>query len=486
MPNLVAPAARIVASPDEAGWYASVVAEDSPDKGGTFGRYVLGPELGSGGMAIVNFAVSTGALGFARPVAIKRIHPTLTRDAAVIDAIRDEARIAARVRHLNVVPVIDVIEEGEQVGIVLEYVHGEALSSLLRTCRQRGEPLAIGVAVAIVRDLLHGLHAAHTAVGDAGASLAIVHRDVSPQNVLVGADGVARVLDFGIAKADSRATVTRDGHLKGKLRYMAPEQLGGEVTHSADLYAAGLVLWEALAGRAPFDDVEHDAQLVGRVLVGVATAPSSLRPGIPAALDAIVARSLAVRPAERFGSAAEMAGALESTGLAASRTEVGARVHDLAHAVLEARARVVARLEGGRQPSAAPPRVSPEVPSTSPVVREGSSATRARLLPWALVLGVAFLASWWAVASRGAPAASTGPAGAPPVVVSAPAATPPLPAPEVLAAPAAPSAPLPSAASPPPRAAGPTKKHAATKPDCAVPYTLDADGYRHYRRECFE
>ena len=216
---------------------------------GKFGRYALGPELGSGGMATVSFGAATGALGFARPVAIKRIHATRASDAELLDAIRDEARIASRVRHPNVVSVIDVIEEGGDVGIILEYVHGDALSSLLRKARAAPRPVPVAVAVAVIVDVLHGLHAAHTARDEAGRPLVVVHRDVSPQNVIVGADGVARVLDFGISKAENRASVTRDGRVKGKLRYMAPEQLGGDVTPAADIYAAGIVLWELLAGR---------------------------------------------------------------------------------------------------------------------------------------------------------------------------------------------------------------------------------------------
>ncbi|HSO34774.1 MAG TPA: serine/threonine-protein kinase, partial [Labilithrix sp.] len=284
------------------------MGEGSPIGAARFGRYALGPELGAGGMATVTFGVATGALGFARPVAIKRIHPTLVHDSAALrDAIRDEARIASRVRHPNVVAVLDVIEEADDVGIVLEYIHGEALSSLLRRSGTRREPLPIGVALAVAVDVLHGLHAAHTAVDERGAPLGIVHRDVSPQNVIVGADGVARVLDFGISKAESRASVTRDGQVKGKLRYMAPEQLGGEVTPTADTYAVGIVLWEALAGCSPFEDIDEGAQLLGRVLSGVTVAPSAHRQAVSPVLDAIVARALEVRPASRFPTAAAMA-----------------------------------------------------------------------------------------------------------------------------------------------------------------------------------
>ena len=493
-------------------WYSPPVGEDSATSRGKFGRYALGPELGSGGMATVSFGVATGALGFARPVAIKRIHPTLTRDPALVDAIRDEARIASRVRHTNVVSVIDVIEEEDGVGIVLEYVHGEALSSLLRSSAARLERLPLGVAVAVVVDVLHGLHAAHTAVDETGVALGIVHRDVSPQNVLVGADGIARVLDFGISKAENRASVTRDGQVKGKLRYMAPEQLGGDVTAAADTYAAGLILWEALAGCSPFDDIDDCVQLLGRVLMGVTVAPSARRADIPAVLDAIVARALAVPAGQRFATAASMAEALEATGLVASRTAVATCVNELAREVLDARAKVVALLERGLPADAQAPPVATEKTSAEPVVRarDADAPRTTRVLPWALAIGLGLLASWFAVASRSAPlppsaarhedappavvsASASASVSAPSATVSAPSATAsavtPLPrsAPTSSASgPAAkaliPSAPV-SAARPP----GKLKKSRPGVPsDCAVPYTVDANGDRRYRRECFE
>lgn len=465
-------------------WYPLEVAKDSPTSRGKFGRYALGPELGSGGMATVSFGVATGALGFARPVAIKRIHPTLSRDAGLLDAIRDEARIASRVRHPNVVSVIDVIEEGESVGIVLEYVHGEALSSLLRSAAARQDPLPVGVAVAIVVDVLHGLHAAHTAVDDTGAALDIVHRDVSPQNVLVGADGNARVLDFGISKAENRASVTRDGQVKGKLRYMAPEQLGGDVTPAADTYAAGLLLWEALAGSSPFADVDQGAALIARVLMGVSVAPSTRRAEIPPALDAIVAKALAVKAEDRFSSAASMAEALEATALSASRTAVATWVNELAREVLAARAQVVALLERGLPADEqAPPVVAEKKTSAEPVVRDPVASRRTGLVPWALVVGLGLVAAWFAFASRNAPApAAPRREEAPPVAASSPAA-PTSPPPSISQPTATPPAPAASASNHPP---GKLKKSRPGAPDCAIPYTVDSNGFRRYRRECFE
>jgi serine/threonine protein kinase len=481
------------------------VSGGSPSQKEYFGRYRLGPELGAGGMATVTFAVATGALGFARPVAIKRIHPGFPDEAGFCQALRAEAKIASRIRHPNVVPVLDVIEDGDDLGIVLEYVHGESLSSLLRAASARGDATPLGVATAILVDVLHGLHAAHTAVDDGGAPLHVVHRDVSPQNVIVGADGVTRVLDFGISKAANRASTTRDGNVKGKMRYMAPEQVGGEVSPATDVYAAGLVLWEALVGRSPFDDVDHAGQLVARVLSGVSNPPSSSRSDVPPALDAIVVRALALGPSDRFPTAAAMAETIEATGIVASRSAVASFVDDYAREVLAARASVVALLERGMPLRELPP-LRPESDKTSgaPVVRADDTSqrtwTKSSSIAVASLLGLCAVAA--ALASRSA-LLEARPADAA-LVHETPSAAPradaaPVPQDPALSvlsvtrpASSGPLAPLASvspagSARPPgkPRKASPSTG-TASPPDCSVPYTVDANGDRHYRRECFE
>jgi eukaryotic-like serine/threonine-protein kinase len=170
-------------------------------------------------MATVHFGRLVGAVGFSRIVAIKRLHPHLAKDKEFTSMFLDEARLAARVRHPNVVPLLDVAAMGEEVLLVMEYVPGVPLASLLRAVSAKGELVAPDVAAAVVCGVLHGLHAAHEATDEAGAPLHIVHRDVSPQNILVGVDGVPRVLDFGVAKAEGRMHTTRDGTLKGKLAW---------------------------------------------------------------------------------------------------------------------------------------------------------------------------------------------------------------------------------------------------------------------------
>ncbi|HEX7603641.1 MAG TPA: serine/threonine-protein kinase, partial [Polyangiaceae bacterium] len=168
------------------------------------GRYALHAEIAAGGMATVYLGRLHGAVGFGRTVAIKRLHPHLAKDPEFVSMFLDEAHLAARVQHPNVVPTLDVVTSDRELFLVLEYVRGESFSALIRAARAAGQTLPIPVVVAVVVGLLNGLHAAHEATDEQGKPLGIVHRDVSPQNVLVGADGVARVLDFGVAKAATR------------------------------------------------------------------------------------------------------------------------------------------------------------------------------------------------------------------------------------------------------------------------------------------
>ena len=309
------------------------------------GRYTLQREIASGGMASVYLGKMRGPLGFTPLVAIKSLHPQFAKDPDFVRMFLDEARLAARIRHPNIVPVIDVHAEDDVLFLVLEYIHGESLSRLVNASRKAGTPPSIGVAAAILGDVLQGLHAAHEAKSERGEPLGIVHRDVSPQNVLVGADGVARVLDFGIAKAAGRLTTTSDGQVKGKFAYMPPEQLRGEIVdRRADVYSASVVLWELLTASRLFR-AESEGHTVERVLFGAVEPPSRLRPEIPAALDAVVMRGLSRERADRFASAKEMAMALGAAVLSASPPEVGEWVEARAIDALEQRAKLVEEIE---------------------------------------------------------------------------------------------------------------------------------------------
>ena len=311
------------------------------------GRYALYGEIAAGGMATVHFGRLVGAVGFSRTVAIKRLHAQYAKDPDFVTMFLDEARLAARIQHPNVVSTLDVVPLDDEVFLVMEYVHGEALSKLIRAARRNGELVPPRIAVAILAGALHGLHAAHEAKSERGEPLNIVHRDVSPQNVLVGTDGSARVLDFGVAKAAARVTSTRDGQMKGKVSYMAPEQLRGRgVDRRTDVFAAGVVLWETLTGRRLFDG-DDPGEILTKLLEAVVPAPSSVEPSVPAHLDALVMRALDRNIDNRWTSAREFAIALEHAGPIAMAREVGEWAERVGEETIGKRARQVAEIESG-------------------------------------------------------------------------------------------------------------------------------------------
>ncbi|WP_437931640.1 protein kinase [Sorangium sp. So ce291] len=336
----------------------------------TLDRYTLHGVIASGGMASVHFARLVGAHGFARTVAIKRLHPQFARDPEFSSMLLDEARLAVRIRHPNVVTTLDSVQADGELFVVMEYIAGESLSSLLRETGRRGVRVPQPVVASILAGALAGLHAAHEATAEDGAPLQIVHRDVSPQNILVGDDGIARVLDFGIARATVRSQVSRVGQLKGKLSYMAPEQLrGAPVDRRADIYAAAVVLWEVLTGRRLFTG-ECDAEIFGRILEGVIQPPSAFG-DVPPALDAVVQRGLEKDPDRRYATALEMAAALEEALPPASPRAVGAWVEATAGSLLEARAKSLAEIETSQRSALpTPPPSSPAVVEAPPSLRE--------------------------------------------------------------------------------------------------------------------
>ncbi|HEU4533442.1 MAG TPA: serine/threonine-protein kinase, partial [Polyangiaceae bacterium] len=344
-------------------------------------RYTLFDELASGGFARVHLGRLNGDAGFARLVAIKRLHESMAADPEAIALLLDEARLAARIRHPNVVQTIDVLSTDSELWLVMEYVHGETLSRLCGAARRRGVTVPLPVLGAIMSNALSGLHAAHETVDEAGALLNIVHRDVSPQNIIVGADGVARVLDFGIAKANGIEARTREGQFRGKLTYAAPEQIERRPADRAvDIYAAGVVLWEALVGRRLFVD-STEPEIILRVALGHIMPPSEVNPAVSPAAEAVVMRALARDPAARFPTALAMAGAVEQAlGVAPSR-EVGAWVADQAAEALARCAALAARVElagnagtSGRYASISrPPAAAPSLTATTETAR-GSAA----------------------------------------------------------------------------------------------------------------
>jgi serine/threonine-protein kinase len=325
------------------------------------GQYELHGVMSSGGMATVHFGRLVGPVGFSRTVAIKRLHPQFAKDPAFVSMFVDEARLVSRISHPNVIPTLDVVSTQGELFLVMDYVHGESLSKLLTAVRGGKSKISPHIVSAIMGGVLRGLHAAHEATHPKRGALNIVHRDISPQNVLVGVDGSPRVLDFGVAKAmDRLQELTREGQLKGKLAYMAPEQFnGGEVTRAVDIFAASVVLWEALTARRLFA-ADKQVDTILKIVEQPVKAPSMYMMSLDktvgdeaykmlVALDRIVLRGLEKDPAKRFPTAREMAQALEWAMPPAAPSEVTEWVEHYARDALAERSAMLGSLAADSQ-----------------------------------------------------------------------------------------------------------------------------------------
>ncbi|WP_437960194.1 protein kinase [Sorangium sp. So ce119] len=569
------------------------------------GRYALFDELARGGMATVHLGRLLGTGGFARTVAIKRLHPHLARDREFVAMLLDEARLAGRIRHPNVVAMLDVVATERELFLVMEYVHGEALVRLQKASARTDGRIAAPLCAAILVNVLEGLHAAHEVRGERGEPLGLVHRDVTPHNVMVRGDGTALVVDFGVAKAAGRFHTTEEGKIKGKLPYMAPEQLrGGDVTRRTDIYAAGAVLWEALVGQRLFDGT-NEAEVLEQILYTAVEPPGRRAVGVPAALDDVVMRALERDPQKRFATAAEMARAVEAAVTPALTSQVAAWLGGLVGEALARQEEKLAAIEAAvldrigppsgdipasiasgavlldagatvrasraglssRPPRAGassappeeiPPRATlPQAQGAGEVALERAPAAGAerafdttpaavgpssptavgpkarRIWPWLLAAALAASVpiAWLGLRSGAAPpppegapepSAAADPsgrsAGAAPAAAVAPASAaaasePPPRAPLVASASASPAAEGAAASAPPAAGAAPTAASAAASAvpgaassraapprsgaasrrgaapkrpavDCAVPYTVDAQGRKIYKREC--
>jgi serine/threonine-protein kinase len=275
------------------------------------GRYRMVTPIAAGGMATVHLARIDGQGGFSRLVALKLLHSHLVEDQDFAAMFLDEARFAARIRHPNVVDVYDVERVDGELLIAMQYVEGAPLSALLRAAQKRQQGLPLGVTLAVAHDLLTGLHAAHELRDESGEPMGLVHRDVSPHNVLVGVDGLARVTDFGVAKARGRMVTTQGGAVKGKLRYLSPEQIqGASLDRRVDVFAAGIVLWELITARPLFAG-RAEADTMMAVLTAPIPLPSRFAPELPIAVERVCMRALERDRDKRFATAAEFAEALE-------------------------------------------------------------------------------------------------------------------------------------------------------------------------------
>ncbi|MGH7295193.1 MAG: serine/threonine-protein kinase, partial [Polyangiaceae bacterium] len=274
-------------------------------------RYELLGPLAEGGMASVWIARQRGKHGFEKLVALKTILPQYASDLRFQQMFLDEARIASRIEHFNVARILDLGEEHDVLYLAMEYVDGDSLSKLRRAWQKANVPPPTGVILRILADTCSGLHEAHEMRGDDGKPLEIVHRDVSPHNILVSVKGVAKVIDFGIAKARDRlAGETNAGVLKGKIQYMAPEQaLGRRVDRRADLWAIGATLYHLLTGKPPY---EADNTLGTLHLLTSGRPPLPLPPTVHPAIAGVVRRALTTPADKRYRDAAEMRDAIEA------------------------------------------------------------------------------------------------------------------------------------------------------------------------------
>jgi len=489
-------------------------------------------------MATVHFGRLLGPVGFSRTVAIKRLHAQYAQDPEFVSMFLDEARLAARIRHPNVVPTLDVVATDGELFLVMDYVAGESLARLARTMTDQGTRMPLRIVSAVMAGVLHGLHAAHEAKDERGMALGIVHRDVSPQNVLVGTDGVSKILDFGVAKAAGRVQTTRDGQIKGKLAYMPPEQLrGANVSRATDIYSAGVVLWELVTGQRLFAG-DNEGVVVAKVLQGDVASPLELlrRKGaritpeqehaLPR-LEKLIFRALAQDPDTRYATAREMAVELERMVPPATASETGDWVEMHARDVLSQRADRIAEIESSGSHANLEPRPSTRMPTSQPQSSSGLHAAvdprpesltpvsqgSARFDPpppvtqpssisvvtgvgsrpgrsggWIAIMlvGVATLlligtvVAWRSL--RTPPATAGPPPG--PSTPNEPRSAPPEPLPPPVLAPPPPAA----DAAPPP---APPSATAAKKvivrpppPNCVPPYTTDSAGIRHYKPGC--
>ncbi|RKH30503.1 protein kinase domain-containing protein [Corallococcus sicarius] len=277
-----------------------------------FGRYAVLRRLAVGGMGEIFLARQVGVSGFERPVILKSLLPDLLEHEGSVEMFLDEARVAAHLNHPNVVSLYEVGAWQGTFYIAMEYIEGENLGRLARAAQRAGTTLPHRVCAQLIRDAALGLDHAHHARDSQGASLELVHRDISPQNIMVRLDGVTKVVDFGVAKATIRASRTRTGVLKGKLRYMSPEQVRNEpVAGSSDQFALGVVLWE-LCTRRPFIDTDNPAEAMRRIALAAVPRPSQFVEGLSPLLEQIILRMLHRMPSQRFARCADVARALQS------------------------------------------------------------------------------------------------------------------------------------------------------------------------------
>lgn len=374
---------------------------------GCVGRYQLIKPLAAGGMGEVFAACERDEHGFARVVALKRIRPQFSSDAEFVRMFLNEARLAVKLDHPNIVRVHDFSHGDDEHHLVMEYLHGASILEVMRVAASSGQALPLPHALTVVSNVLAGLHHAHELRGDDGRPLEVVHRDVSPGNILATYEGEVKILDFGIARA-AQATQTAQGSRKGKVQYMSPEQCHGlPVDRRSDVFAVGIVLYELCTMRRPFRG-DNEFAVMNAIVSGRFLPPSKVVDfAFPPELERLIVRALAVDKDVRFQTALEMKDAVEQVARSLS-IELS----------LPALGQYVESLQG-RRPWPTPPPVAELGPpldtkvETAPGIEPGEALARPRRWSWVPIVGVAIaavgLGAWWTRSPPAEGAAETSP-----------------------------------------------------------------------------
>ncbi|WP_163787097.1 serine/threonine protein kinase, partial [Myxococcus vastator] len=288
-------------------------AGDDPDRGRRIGKYEILTRLSIGGMAELFLAYTSGPGGFRKFVAVKQILPDIKKDEQFVQMFLDEARITAAFSHANIGQVFDLGEEGGELYLAMEFLPGQNLEQVVKASARQGYPLPLGFVGRVIRDTCLGLHYAHHFTDPSGRPAVVVHRDVSPKNVMLTYDGVVKVIDFGIAKARGRLGRTQVGTVKGTSGYMSPEQVRGAATLDgrSDLFSVGVMLHELLSGQRLFSG-PHEAAVMMQIAEADVPPLRGINPDLPEALEAVVVRALARDVSQRFTNCREMARAIEA------------------------------------------------------------------------------------------------------------------------------------------------------------------------------
>ena len=421
------------------------VEEEDPKDGVRFGQYVLLEKIATGGMAEVWKARSRGVEGFQKIVAIKKILPHLSDNPEFIDMFIDEAKLAAQLNHNNIIHIYDLGKIQDTYYIAMEFVDGNDLRTILKLAEERGHPVTPELALFIASKVASALDYAHRKRDFENRDLGLVHRDVSPQNVLISEEGDIKLCDFGIAKAASKASHTQAGALKGKLQYMSPEQAWGKaIDRRSDIFALGTVLFEMLTSRPLFSG-DNEMSILEQVREARVQAPSKINEEVTPEIDRIVLKSLTKEPENRYQTAADMARDIDAALFEFKPTPTSADLaiymHRLSAAVpvLAPAAAPAILPEPAPAPAPAPPKAAAvATPSTPPgVVMPTWEAPRTseKKPPIGLIAaGVAVLVLggggifWWKQSQSKAPVqtAAAAPKPAPPAATTTTAAPPPV------------------------------------------------------------